>query len=165
MELAELPEMHNVVFDQLEEIGSRTLPSTCTFRPATSKAMVGYMRTKSTMCLHSLPMTRSLVSFRINFNFLTCMWEQFFTKPQHSFRGTLDRFENVFNELGADNMQETTTFLLLTDEEVSVFSEKAKEVLARQKVAFCLTINATTEKHFFYPDIAHTYSTPNVSPP
>ena len=62
----------------------------------------------------------------------------------------------------ADDTQATTAFLYLTEDEFSALSELAKEVLARRKVATCPTINASTEQPLLYPDVAHTYSTPNA---
>ena len=50
----------------------------------------------------------------------------------------------------------------LTEDEFSALSEFDKEVLERRKVAFCPTSNASTEQPLLYPDVAHTYFTPNA---
>ena len=84
------------------------------------------------------------------------------TNPQRFFRGTNGRFLHIVNELAADDTQATTAFLYLTEDEFSALSELAKEVLARRKVATCSTSNPSTEQPLFYPDVAHTYSTPNA---
>ena len=89
-------------------------------------------------------------------------WNQFITHPQRFFCGTNGRFLHIVNELAADDTQETTAFLYLTEDELSALSELAEEVLARRKVATCSTSNPSTEQPVLYPDVAYTYSTPNA---
>ena len=81
---------------------------------------------------------------------------------QRFFRGTHGRFLHIINELAADDEQATTSFLYLTEDDLSALSGIAKELLARRKVAICPTSNASTQQPFLYPVVAHTYSTPTA---
>ena len=107
-------------------------------------------------------MSISLIFFSFSFILFKPQWKQFINHPQRFFRGTRGRVLHIFNELAADDTQATTAFLYLTEDEFSTLSEVAKEVLARRKVATCATSNASTEQPVFYPDVAHTYSTPKA---
>ena len=162
MELAELPEVHTMDFDRLKEVAEPISHYYASIPPATSKALEGYMQTKSALCLALLSMTISLISFSISFTLFRRQWKQFITHPQRFFRGTHGRFLHIVNELAADDTQATTAFLYLTEDEFSALSELAKEVLARRKVATCSTSNPSTEQPLLYPDVTHTYSTPNA---
>ena len=159
MELAELPKVHTMDFDELKEVAESISHYYASIPLATSKALEGYMQTKSALCIALLSMTISLISFIISFTLFRCQWKQFITHPQHFFRGTDGRFLHIVNELAAEDTQATTAFLYLPEDEFSALSEIAKEVLARLKVATCLTSNASTEQPLLYPYVAHTYST------
>ena len=161
MELAELPEVHTMVFDKLKEVAEPISHYYASIPPATSKALEGYMQT-SALCLTLLSMTISLISFSISFTLFRRQGNQFITHPQRFFCGTHGRFLHTANELAADDTQATTAFLYLTEDEISTLSEIAKEVLARLKIATCPTSNTSIEKPLLYPDVAQTYSTPNA---
>ena len=86
-------------------------------------------------------------------------WKQFITHPQRFFRVTHGWFLYIVNELTADNTQATTSFLYLTEDELSALSE---EVLTPRTVSTSPTSNASTAQPLLYPDFAQTYPTPNV---
>ena len=146
MELAELPEVHTKDFDKLKEVAEPISHYYASIPPATSKALEGYMQTKSALCLALLSMTISLISFSISFTLFGRQWKQFITHPQRSFHGANGRFLRIVNELASDDTQATTAFLYLTEDEFSALSELAKEVLARRKVATCSTSNPSTDQ-------------------
>ena len=162
MELAELPEVHTMDFDKFEEVAEPISHYYASIPPATSKALEGYMHTKSGLCLAPLSMIIFLISSSISFTLLRHQWKQFIAHPQCCFNVTHGKFRHNVNELAADDTQATTAFLYSTGDELSALSEIAKEVLARRKVATCPTSNASTEPPLLYPDVAHTYSTPNA---
>ena len=162
MELAELPEVHSMDFDKLKEVAEPISQYYGSIPPATNKPLEGYMQTKSAMCLSLLSMTFSLNSFTVSFFLFKRQWKQFITQPQRFFGGSDGRFLHIVNELAADDTQATTAFPYLTEDEFSALSEISKEILSRRKVATCCTSNTSTEQPLLYPDVAHTYSTPNA---
>ena len=118
MELAELPEIHTMDFDKLEEVAEPISRYYASIPPATSKAFERYMQTKSALCLALLSMTISLISSSISCTLFRRQWKQFITHSQRFFRGTHGRFFYIVNELAADDTPATTAFLYLTKDEV-----------------------------------------------
>ena len=82
MELAELPEVHTTDFDELEEVAEPISHYYASILPATSKAVEGYMQTKSALSLVLLSMTISSISFSISFTLFRRQWKQFITHPR-----------------------------------------------------------------------------------
>ena len=58
----------------------------------------------------------------------------------------------------------TTVVYYSTEDEFSALSEYAVEVRTRWKVTKFPTCYASTEQPLLYPDVTHTYSTPNACP-
>ena len=110
MELAELPEVHTVGFDKLEEVPEPISHYYVSMPPAASKALGGYLQTKNALCSPFLSMTISLISFTISFTLFIRQWKQFITHPQRLFRGTHGRLLHLVNELAADDTQAMTAF-------------------------------------------------------
>ena len=157
MRLAYLPEVHTIDFDEVKEIAEPMSHSYASNPPAMSKALEGYIETKSALCSAVLS-----ISFSISFTLVIRRWKQFITHSQRFFRGAHGRFLHIVNELVADDTQATTAFLYSTEYEVPALSEIAKEVLACRKVAIHPSSNNSTDQPFLYPDVADTYSTPHA---
>ena len=149
-------------FDKPKEFAEPIYQYYASFPPAASKALEGYLQNKSALCLVLLSKTISLNSFSISFTLFRRQWQQFIAHSRRFLRRTQGRFIHVVYQLAADDTRATTAFLYLIEDEFSSLSEFAKEVLTRRKVATCPTSNASTEQPISYPDIAHTYSTPNA---
>ena len=105
MELAELPEVHNMDFDKFKEVAEPTSHYYASIPPSTSKTLERYMRTKRALCLALLSVTISLISFSINFTLFRRQWKQFVTHPQRFLRGTHGRYLNIVYELAQTNFQ------------------------------------------------------------
>ena len=157
MKLAELPEVHTMDFDKLKEVTEPISHNYVSITPATSKALEGYMLTKSASCLALLSMTVSLISFSISFTLFRCQWKQIITHPLRFFRSTHGRFLHTANQLAADDAQALTAFLYLTEDNFSALSEITKKVLARRRFATYPTSNTSTEQHLLYTShVLHT---------
>ena len=72
MELAELPEVHTMGFDQPKEVAELISHYYASIPPATSEALEGFMQTRSALCLALLSMTVSLISFTVSFTLFRC---------------------------------------------------------------------------------------------
>ena len=111
MELAELPEVHTMDFDKIKDVAEPISHYYASIPPATSKALEGYMQTKSALCLTLLSMTVFLICFTVKFTLFRRQCKQFITHPQRFLRRTHQRFIHIVNELAADDTQATTAFL------------------------------------------------------
>ena len=160
MDLAELPEVDAIDFDNLKEVAKPIAHHYASSPPATSKTLKENMQTKSSWCSALLTLTISLISFSISFTMFRRQWKKFIFHPQRFFSGTQGRFVEFVNKLVADDTQGTTAFLYSTEDELSALSEIAEEVRTRRKVVTCPTSNASTEHLLLYRDVAHTFSTP-----
>ena len=123
MELAELPEVHTMDFDKLKEVAEPISHYKASIPPATSKALVSYMQTKSALCLALFSMTISLISFTVSFTLFRRQGKHIINHPQRFFRGTPGRFLHIVHELAADDTRATTAFLYLTEDKFSAMSE------------------------------------------
>ena len=125
MEIAESPEGHSTDFDEIKEAAEPISHYYASIPHVISKALEGYMQTKSALCLALLSSTFSLISFSISFTLFRRQWKQFITHPQRFFRGTHGLFLNIVNKLAAEDTQATTAFLYLTENEFSALNEIA----------------------------------------
>ena len=81
MEPAELPEIHTIDFDKLKEVAEPIFHYYVSIPAATSKALEGYMQTKSALSLALLSLTISLICFSMGFTLFRRQWKQFITHP------------------------------------------------------------------------------------
>ena len=110
MELADLPKVLTMDFDKIDEVAEPISHYYDSIRPATSKALEGFMQTESGLCLALLSMAISLISSTISFTLFRRQWKQFITHPRRFFRGTHKQFLHIVKELATDDTKATTAF-------------------------------------------------------
>ena len=157
MELAELPEKHTIDFGKLKEVAEPISHYYASVLPTASKTL-----TDSALCLALLSMTISLISFSISFTLFSRQCKQFITHLERFFRGTHGRFLHIVNEFTLEDTQSTSAFHFLTEYELSLPFETAREVFARRKYASFPTSHKSTDQTLLYPDVAHIYLIPHA---